>query len=51
MSEPEAIQYQGQPCHTLESLWDALHGTYNATSGKQVDLIALDNLDPLPERD
>jgi hypothetical protein len=35
----------------LESLWDALHGTYNAASGRQVDLTALDNLDPLPKRD
>jgi hypothetical protein len=47
----EAIQYQGQPCHTLESLWDALHGTYNAASRWQVDLTALDDLDPLPKRD
>jgi hypothetical protein len=47
----EAIQFQGQPCHTLESLWDALHGTYNAASGRQVDLTALEDLDPLPERD
>jgi hypothetical protein len=47
----KAIQYQGQPCHTLESLWDALHGTYNAASRWQVDLTALDDLDPLPERD
>jgi hypothetical protein len=47
----EAIQYQGQPCHTLESLWDALHGTYNAASGQQVDLSTLNDLDPLPERD
>jgi hypothetical protein len=47
----KAIQFQGQPCHTLESLWDALHGTYNAASGWQVDLTALNDLDPLPERD
>jgi hypothetical protein len=47
----EAIQYQGQPCHTLESLWDALHGTYNAASRWQVDLSILDDLDSLPKRD
>jgi hypothetical protein len=47
----EAIQYQGQPYHTLESLWDAHHGTYNAASGRQVDLTALNDLNPLPERD
>jgi hypothetical protein len=47
----KVIQYQGQPCHTLESLWDALHGTYNAAFGWQVDLTTLDDLDPLPKRD
>jgi hypothetical protein len=47
----EAIQYQGQPCHTLESLWDALHRTYNAASRQQVDLSTLNDLDPLPKRD
>ena len=26
----EAIQYNGQPCHNLDQLWGALHGTYNA---------------------
>jgi hypothetical protein len=35
----------------LESLWDTLHGTYNAASRQQVNLTALDDLDPLPERD
>ncbi|PPQ88815.1 hypothetical protein CVT25_008488 [Psilocybe cyanescens] len=25
----EAIQYQGQPCHALPQLWDALPNTYN----------------------
>ncbi|KAF5321983.1 hypothetical protein D9619_001851 [Psilocybe cf. subviscida] len=29
----EAIQYQGQPCHEMSALWDALHGTYNAARG------------------
>jgi hypothetical protein len=47
----KAILYQGLPCHTLESLWDTLHGTYNAASRRQVDLTALDDLNPLPERD
>jgi hypothetical protein len=35
----------------LESLWDALHGTYNAASRQQVDLSTLNALDPLLERD
>ncbi|KDR65440.1 hypothetical protein GALMADRAFT_17171, partial [Galerina marginata CBS 339.88] len=30
----EALSYQGAPCISLESLWDALHGTYNSASGR-----------------
>jgi len=29
----EAIQYNGQPCHQMSELWDALHNTYNSASG------------------
>jgi len=29
----EAIQYNGQPCHQMSKLWDALHNTYNSASG------------------
>jgi len=28
-----AIQYNGQPCHQMSKLWDALHNTYNSASG------------------
>jgi hypothetical protein len=28
----EAISYRGLPCNDLESLWDALDGTYNSAS-------------------
>ena len=28
----EAIQHNGQPCHNLDQLWGALHGTYNAAN-------------------
>ncbi|KAJ3563831.1 hypothetical protein NP233_g8682 [Leucocoprinus birnbaumii] len=47
----EAIAYNSEPCHDLDSLWGALHGTYNAASGRQCDLAILDQLDPSPERD
>ncbi|KDR65463.1 hypothetical protein GALMADRAFT_81807, partial [Galerina marginata CBS 339.88] len=30
----EALSYQGAPCISLNSLWDALHGTYNSASGR-----------------
>jgi len=29
----KAIQYNGQPCHQMSNLWDALHNTYNSASG------------------
>ncbi len=32
----EAIQKDGEPCHDLEQLWDALHSTYNAASAVSV---------------
>jgi len=47
----EAIQYDGKPCHELPSLWEALHGTYNAASGRECDASILGVLDPLPERE
>ncbi|KAF4616669.1 hypothetical protein D9613_008629 [Agrocybe pediades] len=34
----EAIRYQGQPCHGMNSLWNALHNTYNLASGQVVDI-------------
>ena len=43
----EAIQHNGQPCHDLPQLWDALHSTYNSATGRVVDLSILD---PLPRR-
>ncbi|TEB14657.1 hypothetical protein FA13DRAFT_1651748, partial [Coprinellus micaceus] len=32
----EAIHYNGEPCHDLDKLWDALHGTYNAANDRPV---------------
>ncbi|KAF5318521.1 hypothetical protein D9619_010814 [Psilocybe cf. subviscida] len=46
----EAIQYQGQPCHEMSALWDALHGTYNAASGRACDMTVLDPLPDAPTR-
>ncbi|KAJ3570517.1 hypothetical protein NP233_g4354 [Leucocoprinus birnbaumii] len=47
----EAIAYNGKPCHSMDSLWEALHGMYNAASGWQCDLAILDQLNPSPEQD
>ncbi|KAJ3568090.1 hypothetical protein NP233_g5939 [Leucocoprinus birnbaumii] len=47
----EAIAYNGKPCHDMDSLLDALHGTYNAASRWQCDLAILDQLDPSLEWD
>ncbi|KAF5309956.1 hypothetical protein D9619_010444 [Psilocybe cf. subviscida] len=46
----EAIQYQGQPCHEMSALWDALHGTYNAACGRACDMTVLDPLPDAPTR-
>jgi hypothetical protein len=47
----EAIRYNNQPCNELSDLWDALHGTYNAASGRAFDMSILDELPDAPERD
>ncbi|KAJ3570512.1 hypothetical protein NP233_g4352 [Leucocoprinus birnbaumii] len=47
----EAIAYNGKPCHNMDSLWDALHSTYNTASGQQCDLAILNQLNPSPEQD
>ena len=44
----EAIQYNGQPCHTMPELWDALHNTYNSAADCPCDLSVLDELLDLP---
>jgi len=44
----EAIQYNGQPCHTMPELWDALHNTYNSAANRPCDLSVLDELLDLP---
>ncbi|PPQ95830.1 hypothetical protein CVT25_002004, partial [Psilocybe cyanescens] len=46
----EAIQYQGQPCHALPQLWDALHNTYNSASDRTFDIDILDSIPDMPIR-
>ncbi|KAJ2927540.1 hypothetical protein H1R20_g9555, partial [Candolleomyces eurysporus] len=45
----EAIQFEGQPCHNLGNLWNALHSTYNAASDRPVDVSILEELPEEPE--
>ncbi|PPQ93963.1 hypothetical protein CVT25_014802, partial [Psilocybe cyanescens] len=46
----KAIQYQGQPCHALPQLWDALHNTYNSASDRAFDIDILDSIPDMPVR-
>jgi hypothetical protein len=47
----EAISYRGVPCNSLESLWDALDGSYNAAAAHPVDLSFLHPVTPMPLRE
>ncbi|CAA7263696.1 unnamed protein product [Cyclocybe aegerita] len=44
----EAICNGDQPCHDMDDLWDALHGTYNSASGREYDASVLDELPDEP---
>ena len=44
----EAIKHEGQPCLTLENLWDALHSTFNTALHWQVDMEIFNKLSPKP---
>ena len=44
----EAINHNGQPCLTLDSLWNALHKTFNSAQNRQVDLNILDEIKRKP---
>ncbi|CAA7267579.1 unnamed protein product [Cyclocybe aegerita] len=46
----EAIRNGDQPCHDMDDLWDALHGTYNSASGHEYDASVLDELPDEPVR-
>ncbi|CAA7270015.1 unnamed protein product [Cyclocybe aegerita] len=47
----EAIRNGEQPCHDMDDLWDALHGTYNSASGREYDTSVLDELPDEPVRE
>ncbi|CAA7268120.1 unnamed protein product [Cyclocybe aegerita] len=47
----EAIRNSDQPCHDMDDLWDALHGTYNLASGHEYDTSILDDLPDEPVRE
>jgi len=40
----EAIKYDNQPCLTLNSLWNALHFSFNTALHQQVDSKILDEI-------
>ena len=44
----KAIKYNGCPCLSLESLWDALYSTFNTALNYQVDLNILSEIDHKP---
>ena len=46
----EAIKYKGQLCLTLESLWGALHATFNTALHCQVDTEVLNELRSKPTK-
>jgi hypothetical protein len=47
----EAISYRGVPCNSLESLWEALDGSYNAAVARPVDLSFLHPVPSMPLRE
>ena len=44
----KAIKYEGQPCLTPESLWNALHATFNSVLHHQVNTEVLNELRSKP---
>jgi len=46
----EAIEYNNCPCLTPNSLWDALHNTFNMTLHRQVDINILNEIDHKPSQ-
>ena len=41
----EAIKYDNQPCLSLDSLWNALHSSFNTALHCQVDISILDEIE------
>jgi len=46
----EAIEYNNHPCLTPNSLWDALHNTFNMALHCQVDINILNEIDHKPSQ-
>jgi hypothetical protein len=47
----ESILFRDEPCNTLDSLWNALHSTYNVASGHECEIESLGEWLALPERE
>jgi len=48
LSAIEAINHNGQPCLSPESLWNFLHSTFNTALNRQVDLNILNEVEHKP---
>ena len=46
----EAITHDGQPCLTLDSLWNALHNTFNTALNRQVNLNIINKIKNKPSQ-
>ena len=44
----EAIKFNGSPCLSLESLWNALHNTFNNALHRQIDASILNEIENKP---
>jgi len=44
----EAIKYDGNPCITTDSLWEALHATFNSALHQPTDKEVLNEIEPKP---
>jgi len=46
----KAITHNGQPCLTLDSLWKALHNTFNTTLNCQVNSNIINKIEHKPSQ-
>jgi hypothetical protein len=47
----ESISFRDELCNTLDSLWNALHSTYNMASGCECKMESLGEWPALPKRE
>jgi hypothetical protein len=47
----ESISFQDELCNTLDSLWNALHSTYNTASGRKCEMESLNEWPAFPKRE